>query len=184
MSWDRECRRKGKALYFSTVNNTFSLWGEQGTLHFYFSPGPTNYVLSLVCTAWIWIHMCHIWVLEKWVSFYHTPFILIFHERKLYAISYLNHQRSVFKNSIKIMIRSKEITAERKQVPKWINIFNKQKQYVYYYSSLFSLVGKHSPWFIALDHSQHNEIKQEWYVRLKNPNQILWTQFTTAALST
>lgn len=44
-------QKKGKTLYFSTVNNTFSLRGGTRDLTFYFSPGPINYVVGLVCTA-------------------------------------------------------------------------------------------------------------------------------------
>lgn len=136
MSWEREHRKKENALHFSTVNNTFfSLWGEQGTSYFYFSLGLTNYVVGIVCTIliYLYIYICSTFVYwEDRFLFTPRPHSFI---SPLSFVSFmlsltLNHHRSA-KNVTykKIMIRSRELTAKKRQEPKWKNTFNKQRLY-------------------------------------------------------
>lgn len=46
-SQDRKYGRRGKALYFSTVSDTFSLFFDQRTPHFHSELGPANSVEAL-----------------------------------------------------------------------------------------------------------------------------------------
>lgn len=50
----------------------------------------------------------------------------------------------------------------------------------YYPCSLFLLWAFILPDLQRGNHSEHNEIKQEEYARVENPDSILWTQLTTA----
>ena len=91
--------------------------------------------------------MFHFCGLEKWASLHHTPFTLLFHIYELYALT-LNHQRSVLKNNTKIMVRSRELAAERRQVPEWKkkkNTLNTQKQYFTLLFQLFFFCGRTFP---------------------------------------